>query len=412
MLAKFGNDFINTICSIQGHVSCPAWQAAATTNLTTNPTLKDAAQKSADFYNKLFSTGVLQGVIDADDANFFNAYDIYNLVNYEYMHNATVFANLTDADSTRARLAKDAFTMERAKSDPGSSNANDTASVTLTIAGRTFAREVATQMTYNSNKTSDEARRVTLMFGSFEPMMAFFSIAGLLSRENVMSTAMGNVIAPGAALVFELIGQDPEDSSRFPEPEDQNVRLLYRPTADEKDTFQEFSLFGSGNDGGSIPYVAFRDKMNEIGRDAVDWCQICKPGSAAAWCQDVPDSGNKESKYGQDHSGMSPAVAGIIGAVIMGALITLIGLAVCALGGFRFRGRSEGDIGAEKKTGDQDVQYGNGGDAHARVGSWEMRDGRPGSHERHLHIQPSNQFDDESEADIGGAAPVRAREAF
>lgn len=400
------------LCSIQGHVGCPTWQTATTTNLTTNPTLKDAAQKSADFYTKLFSAGPLQGTLPASDANLFNAYDIYNLVSYEYAHNETVFANLADANATLARLAADAFAMERAKSDPGSSTANDTASVALTIAGRTLARLVADQMSLNANQTAGQARPLTLMFGSFQPMMALFSLAGLLSREYVLGTAMGNVTAPGAAIVFELVGEDPKDANTFPKPEDLNVRFVYRATADVSDTFLVYALFGSGNGGRTIPYLAFQDKMRSIGKDAADWCKICKPGAASLWCQDVSSIGSGGSN---GHSRMNPAVAGVIGAVVMGALIALAVLALCGLGGFRLQRRNRngaGVRGAEKRHGDQDVQYGGQGDAQERIGSWEMR-GQPKGQGQHSHVhEQRNPFDDDAGSDVGGAAPVKTRDGF
>ncbi len=406
------NGFANNSRSIQGHVGCPTWQNATTTNLTTNPTLKDAAQKNADFYTKLFSSGPLQGTLAADDANFFNAYDIYNLVNYEYTHNETVFTNLADANATLARLAADAFTMERAKSDPGSSTANDTASVALTIAGRTLAKLVADQMSLNANQTTGRARPMTLMFGSFQPMMALFSLAGLLSRDYLLGTAMGNVTAPGAAVVFELVGEDPKDAAAFPKPEDLNVRFVYRATADVSDTFLVYSLFGSGNGGRTIPYLAFLDKMRSIGKDATDWCKICKPGSANLWCQNVASSGSGSSSSG--HSRMNPAVAGVIGAVIMGALIALAVLALCGFGGYRVHRRNRngaGGRGAEKRDGDQDVQYGGEGDAQERIGSWEMR-GQAKGQSQQSHVQHTgNPFDDDAGSDLGGAA-VKTREGF
>ncbi|PMB73877.1 hypothetical protein BM221_001304 [Beauveria bassiana] len=393
---------------IQGHVGCPTWQHASTANLTTNPTLKDAAQKSADFYTKLFSSGPLQGAVAADDANLFNAYDIYNLVRYENMHNATVASNLANADETLARLAADAFTMERAKSDPGSSTANDTASVALTIAGRTLAHLVADQLVLDANRTASRVQRLTLLFGSFQPLMALFSVAGLLTRDNVLSTAIGNVTAPGAAIVFELIGQNAKGAAGFPKPEDLSVRFVFRPTADESDAFQVFSLFGSGNGGRSIPYLAFREKMAPIGREAADWCRICKPsGSASAWCQEGTAGGADNGR-----ARMSPAVAGVIGAVIMGALVALAVLALCGPGGFRLRRRSRdgaGARGAEKRGGDPDVTYGSGGEAQERIGSWEMK-GQPKSESRVQ--QQRRSLDEDAGSDVENATPVKTREVF
>lgn len=406
-----------TISSIQGHIGCPTWQRVSKN--TSDPTLSDTAAKNIDFYSDLFNKGPLQGTLDNDTANFFNAYDIYNLVNYEFTHNETVFANLSDSDATLSRLAENAYTMERAMSDPGSSTANDTDSIALTIAGRTLARSVAEQMNFNANRTEKYSREMTLMFGSFQPLMALFSVAGLLTRDNVLSAPLGNVTAPGAAIVFELVGEDPDDSSKFPKPEDLSVRFVYRPTTDEDAAFQVFSLFGSGFDGRSIPYQSFLEKMTSIGRTATEWCQVCKPGSTTIWCQDVPSSGDdngKKSKDGGGHSGMKPAVAGVIGAVIMGALVGLAALALCGLGGFRFQRRGRA---AKGRPGDQDVYYGNGGKPQERGGSWEMGGGGQnsqagaGDYGQDLHVQQQkNPFEYDTGSDVGGHTPVRTREGF
>ncbi|OAA52879.1 hypothetical protein ISF_09262 [Cordyceps fumosorosea ARSEF 2679] len=398
---------INSI-GIQGHLSCPNWQAASTTNLTTNPTLRAAAQQSASFYTQLLSSAPLRGLLPTDDANLFNAYDIHNLVRYERAHNKTVFDALPNAEATLARLAADAFTVARAKTDPGSSTANDTASVTLTVAGRTLARLVADQLNQTAVAT---AVPLTLLFGSFQPLMSLFSVTGLLTRDNVLSTALGNVTAPGAAAVFELVSEN-SGGGTLPKPEDLSVRFVYRPTADANDTFQVFSLFGSGNGGRTIPYLAFRDKMAAIGRDAAAWCAICQPDAATAtWCRSL------DAASSSGRSQISPAVAGVIGALVMGALVALVVFALCALGGFRLRRRGAaggGGGGAEKRAGDRDVRYGSEGDAQERVGSWEMR-GQPEGQGRaaaRAAEQQRNPFDDDAISDVDGAAPVRAREGF
>lgn len=123
---------------------------------------------------------------------------------------------------------------------------------------------------------------------------------------------------------------------------------------------------------------------------------------------------------------MSLPVAGIIGAVIMGAIIALIGLGLFVIGGFRFS-RSDpkerksslgGFKGAEKMASDTDVRVGKGGAQQERVGSWELQDGgaspttgQAGIVTEDFHRNERRNGDDEDGISVMGATPVNVRES-
>ena len=343
-----------------------------------------------------------------DTANFWNAYEIYQLVDYLYKHNGTVYNGLEDAEKTLDTLRDNAFTLQRAKTQGPSSNSNDTESIIKTFPGRTLADAVATRMGFFVRGNSQQ--KLTLLFGSYQPLMAFYSIAGLQTRDNLENTPLGNVTAPGAAIVFELIGENPDDPNVIPETDDLRVRFLYRASADKDEHFEVMSLFGSGFDGTSIPYTAFLREMNSRGRNSSDWCDICKPASDVGPRCAVSDS----AAHHKGSSQMNPAVAGVIGAIIMGGLIGLAGLGLF-IGGYSVRRRNgEGLKRAEKRAGDRDVQVGNAGDHQERIGSWEMRDGhgaKAGGGDSTVQTDSRrNPFDDDAASDMG-ATPVKARES-
>ncbi len=394
-------------CSVAGELGCKSWDDAWK-NLTSDKVLSDRASANKDFYQRLSSTAPLQGVLDPAAANFWNADYIYQLVNYMYTHNETVYKGLGDANKTLDTLREDSITLQRAKTQAPSSNSNDTQSIVRTLPGRTLAHTVAVQLDDFAVR-GGYGVKLTLMFGSYEPLMAFYSVAGLLTRDNV-DGPLGNITAPGAMIVFELIGENPNDAATRPDTDDLRVRFLYRPTADKDENFQVLSLFGSGFDGNSIPYTAFKREMMSRGRDAVDWCELCNPSNISTWCSPTSSSSHHTVK-----SQMNPAVAGVIGAVVMGGLIALVGLGLFCIGGYGIRRGRNGDgfKGPEKKSSDRDVHIGDAGDQQERIGSWEMRDGQatkasagdaltPAEHQR-------NPFDDDAASDIG-AAPVKARE--
>lgn len=344
-----------------------------------------------------------------DEANFWNAYEIYQLVDYLYKHNETVYKGLKGAEKTLDTLRNNAFTLQRAKTQGPSSNSNDTESIIKTLPGRTLADAVAMHMGYFVRDNSQN--KLTLMFGSYQPLMAFYSIAGLQTRDNLENTALGNVTAPGAAIVFELIGENYDDANAIPETDDLRVRFLYRASADKDVNFEVMSLFGSGFDGASVPYTAFLREMNSRGRNSSDWCDICKPDSnIGQWC-----AVSNSATHHNSNSQMIPAVAGVIGAIIMGGLIGLVGLGLFFIGGYSVRRRNrEGFTRAEKRSGDRDVQVGNTGNHQERIGSWEMRDGHGAKTSGGDSIVQTdsrrNPFDDDAASDMG-STPVKARES-
>jgi hypothetical protein len=149
----------------------------------------------------------------------------------------------------------------------------------------------------------------------------------------------------------------------------------------------------------------FTNSMSSISVDSIaDWCTIC--GSYSIFCpafdDDINSSGGGRST--SHHSGLSPAVSGVIGAVVALFVAGLAFAALFLLAGCRVhrvpRGRRSelgGFKGAEKLASDRDLTLPKGGAGatvvqetpgtgaaaaavgapirgHERVGSWELRD--------------------------------------
>lgn len=374
-----------TVSRIQGDVACSAWQTETGTNLTNTKAIQDSVRQSQDLYRKLFSSAPLQGTVPPTSATYLNAYEIYDLVSYLYTHNETVFKGLKDADSTLDTLRTNAFDLERAKTSHNSTTKDDPLNVLYSIAGRTLAYQVASKLN-GTVAANGASRRMTLMFGSFRPLLSFLSVGGLLTKENLSSGPFSRLPEPGAAMVFELISERySSNSGGFPSADDLKIRFSYRATANANETFATYPLFGSGFGGPSIPYTSFMQRMQDRGTSPVDWCGVCNPGATAPWCASSSgDKGGSCSPYGS--SGISPAVGGVIGAVIMAALIGLSSLALFALGGFRLQrpgtnersGTLGGFQGAERMAQDPDVAVSKVGSREERIGSWELRDGGGG----------------------------------
>ncbi|CAM1510460.1 Fc.00g007950.m01.CDS01 [Cosmosporella sp. VM-42] len=416
--------------AIQGSLRCSAWQGAVRDNLTYDDALQNLFEDTFDFYQELFSTAPLVGSVGLDYANLWNAYLLYDYVNYMYIHNETVNENLKNATATIAKLESYAFILEHAKNSPQNSNGTDDPNnVLYTIAGRTLADRVA-QAFLNNVQWNGERDMLTLMFGSYEPILSFLSISGLLDPTTLAQGPFSSLPEPGAALVFELYGRNPVDPSTQPTFDKLSVRFYYKANADNSTTFTLQPLFDSAGNGSFMSYMTFIQTMQDLGRSAEEWCDICGP-TPAPWCVSSvsDDGGDSRSK-----NVIEPTVAGVLGAVIMLAIIAIIGGGLYAIGGYTLKqdpaeksGNNSTNIvaggfkGPEKKEGDKDVAVTRTGAHHERVGSWELRSGTDlpttvttvgvgaGIVTKDLPRARANSIDNDA-ISIVGATPVKAHE--
>lgn len=390
-------------------------------NLTKQDDMVDLADSTFGFYQQLFATEPLKGTVDMGLANLWYASDIYDFVNYMYGHNETVYKGLKNANDTLATLQANAFALETAMNSETSTDEDDPINILRTIAGRTLAQAVAQQFVGNIG-FDGVTTKLTLMFGSFRPMLAFFSLAGLLTRENTLSGPFSKLPEPGAAMVFELIGEDPDSPDQLPTFDALSIRFYYRANADDGEELTNYPLFDSGFDGASIPYSSFVDNMQGFGRNTAEWCGICQPGYTIPWCSayESSDSDKPDGDKPSSRSGLDPAIAGLIGAIVMAVVLALVAVLMYALLGFRVqrapakeRNSSLGGFkGAEKMASDTDLAVTKVGAGHERVGSWELRDDAPPvTTTAGIVTSDFRKNDDNDSINVMGAAPVKAHES-
>ncbi|OAA41318.1 Histidine phosphatase superfamily, clade-2 [Metarhizium rileyi] len=377
--------------AIQGYEACTAWQNQMSQNLSRSPEVTQKVNDKAYFYTKLFSSNPLRGSLPVDQATYLNAEEIYHYVNFNYAYNETVHSGLQDPNGTISVLQNNAFSLEQAKTSyGGNTDKNDPLNVLYSIAGRTLANKVTDQFS-TFLATSGTRGKLTLMFGSARVLMAFFGAAGLISDQNPTRSPFSRLPKPGSAIVFELLS----DSGSSGTSDSFQLRFSYRPSADSDDTLSSHALFGSELGGGAISYTSFLSKMNDISKTPGQWCKVCRPGLQSTFCPKnltLSDGHKSESPSGVTN----PAVAGILGALIMTALIACVTTAFIVLGGWRLRRRRGKQDGAstgspdggfrgnDKMASDVDVAVSNAGRTQERVGSWELRDGANETHARSL----------------------------
>jgi hypothetical protein len=223
------------------------------------------------------------------------------------------------------------------------------------------------------------------------------------------------------------------DTGEYPDRSDLKVRFLFQNGTGNGTQLISYSLFGRDPSQDTMTFDEFVSGMETIWMPSVaDWCDVCS--SFSVFCPAfVGDSGRlpPNPTYGAEsssHHGISPVVAGVIGAVVTLVVVGILAAVLILLGGLRVyriktKGRSDlgGFKGGEKLASDADLTAAKAkvggivtgissppaGRLHERVGSWELGDqskardaqipnfgssdlpeGRPSFEDDELHVHP------------------------
>ncbi|KAH8684624.1 histidine acid phosphatase-like protein [Tricladium varicosporioides] len=333
---------------------------------------------------------------DPSIVNLGNAYTLYEYALFQYTHNKTVYESLSTANLTHLRTLA-SYQQWLFNTPPSASTNNVNA-----IAGQTLATHMFTQLSKNiaSGGTSD---KLSLLFGSFQPMLSFFALSGL-SKGRSASSFQG-LPKYGSSMSFELFSYVPRRQGRnltvtFPDTQDLWVRFLFRNGTSDTDPMVAYPLFGRGNSEVDMSWKDFAAGISTFAVDDVsEWCNSCN--SVNLFCQAIESNMKNSSSTtigGSSSKGLPAWAAGLIGATVVLGLFIIGAVALCLLG-FRVdqrekknsgSGSANGDIsvlkrsgsggfkGAEKLASDTDLALKTGAGAtvirHERVGSWELNE--------------------------------------
>jgi hypothetical protein len=338
-------------------------------------------------------------------SNYSKAIEIYDYLTYQYAHDSDTYERLAN-DSTMAGVYDELrfYADEMAWYTWGNTSSSSTDDDYRAMAGRTVASMILGQMqkvvqngtgVVNNNPAQQlEWHALSLLFGEHEP---FVALASLIMLE---FTAPNFKSMPpfASAMIFELFSRG-SNTSAFPDPEDLYVRFYFQNGTDFDGSVQAYPMFGRGPSGTDMPWFDFQNMMSRIMTNALsDWCDQCNNVSPTLFCVGIDENVINITMEGRNsaHHGLSPAVAGVIGAVVTLAVAALLFAIAMLLGGIRFHRverskKSElgGFKGSAKLASDADlslpkngvppagiVSFG-GGDTkkgpRERVGSWELR---------------------------------------
>lgn len=165
----------------------------ATGNLESDPELAQLFNSSKPIYQNLWST-IFDGTFPSAAASFDYAYDLYDYASYQYTHNETVNAALkaSELDWLREMASRQQFSKNGDLSVSGLQEGD----MIRAVSGRTLVTKVV-KMFQDHISTGGGASKLSLMFGSFQPMLAFFSLSELSRGHS--SELFQEIPRPGAA---------------------------------------------------------------------------------------------------------------------------------------------------------------------------------------------------------------------
>jgi hypothetical protein len=392
------------------------------------------------FYQSL-SSSVFEG-LDPTTVGYQNAYALYEYALYAYTHNSSIYNSTAFSSNDLAQL------FDLASQQQWEYNTPSNGSTVNAVAGRTLASKVMQQFmhTIDSNGVAD---KLTLMFGSYEPFLAFFALSGLATGPS--GSQFNNLPLHGSTMTFELYSYPTSPptgnlTQDFPPLSELWVRFLFRNGTASDEQLISYPLFSRGPSEVEMKWEDFALGMGAFSlNDVADWCTECN--TVTLFCEAIESNSNTNtdpnSSTGSNKHPFNPVIGGVIGAVVTIAL-GIIAIAILMLFGFRldYHPRNKGEAGglgvlkrngsggqggfkgAEKLASDTDLALkGAGGTVirHERVGSWELNDGAKAEHsslDKEVGLSRQGQVDENwgrrSEDDLGinpFGEPVKARES-
>lgn len=444
---------------LAGSSRCPAYRAA-TIEYTNSPAFEEIQASSKNLYESV-SGGLLDDLIPEDSKDYLNAYAIYEYLEYQATHNASVAATIDDptnqdrniTDLDRLRFLADAqqfawlgnTTARNNLSTPHTGLPSGVEGSISTIAGNTLIAKVLTQLQL-AIETNGRYYKFSLLAGDFQPLLSLFAITGL---SDLNSNKFRAIPEFASTAVFELFTYKSNNS--FPlSTDDLWVRFYFRNGTDKHvDTldFQSYPIFSNGPSETDMRWRDFQAEATALAMASVgDWCETC--AATSIFCPAFNSTlfaaagANANGTASSRASPISPGVSGVLGAVIALIVAALMLALAMLLGGVRLHRKKTlqagGFRGAVNLTPDRDVEIiagrgvgktgttvvgreapaehqvgGSVVGGHERVGSWEMKE--PPS-----RLPPSSDrmrfsFEDDGDEDYRRAVdpfadPVRPKE--
>ncbi|KAI0124662.1 histidine acid phosphatase-like protein [Xylariales sp. AK1849] len=308
---------------LQGGSGCGNAVVSSNNYLTSSEYLA-SLDGSRDFYGDLLP--VINGTFTASQANFKNAYTIFDLINVATIHNSTIPSEDLLTNSTLDEL------LWLANAHEWGLAYNETDQIRA-IAGATLAAQIMQQL--NTTVTGKSKEPLGVQFGAYGSFLSFFGLAQL---PKVSGDFMG-IVGYASSMVFELVTtSDNVSASSYPATSDISVRFLFTNGSAAEHAPVAYPLFGQNET--LLPWTTFVDEMNSFAiGDSKSWCTAC--GNSTGVCAEYAGSsgssgsGDDSTASSTSSGGISLPVAGVIGALVTLVVILGVEALVYALAGLK-----------------------------------------------------------------------------
>ncbi|KAK2937482.1 Histidine phosphatase superfamily [Fusarium oxysporum f. sp. vasinfectum] len=298
---------------LQGNSGCTNAEASSN-DYFSSPQYAGVYKDSESFYQGLLP--VINGTYGKDEANFQNAYTIFDLINVARIHNSSISSDDLLDDSTLEKLYNLASIHEW-------NLAYNSSEPVRAIAGSVLAGQIIEAL--EPLAEGKKGPKVNIQFGAYAAFMSFFGLAGL----DKVSSDFKGVVDYASSMAFELV-----TNATNPTADDVSVRFYFANGTAAEHTPKMFPLFGK--DETTISWKDFKTGMSDFAiEDTKHWCKLCgnHDGNCASNSDD--DSTSSQSSSGGSGNGVSKPVAGVIGALVTLVVILGVQAAFILLGGLR-----------------------------------------------------------------------------
>ncbi|KAH9827339.1 histidine acid phosphatase like protein [Teratosphaeria destructans] len=313
---------------LQGATGCAA-ATVSSNNYFLSDQYKTLLNSTQDFYETY--TPVINNTFASSAISYKNAYTIFDLVNVAEIHNATFDPNNIVTNESFFQLRTLANTHEWGLAYNQSDNMR-------AIAGKVLAAQIVQFL--NGTITGEGSQKIGIQFGAYGTFASFFGLA-IPNIETHAPSLMG-VADYASAMTFELFTNTsaPVSKTSYPSPDEIYVRFLFHNgTTSNTSEPQVYQLFGMEQD--TLSWHDFTSQMNDFAVGTMEqWCTSCGnfTGSCAAYASNSSSSGRGSStslSKSTSGNGLSPAVNGVIGAMVTLAVVLGIEGLILLLGGWR-----------------------------------------------------------------------------
>ncbi|KAK6350552.1 hypothetical protein TWF718_003742 [Orbilia javanica] len=293
---------------------------------------QEVYEESKSFFESLYEP-YFKGVFEEFYMVFYYAYTLYDYVNQNRAAGNATLLEMTDEDFDRLHVYANHLQFNM-YGNTTTSVATNWANADLTenlrdVGGRLMAGKIARTFRDQLSSPGGWWNKVNFVLGGYDIMLSFFAIANLPSR----SPDFFGLPDLGSSMVFELYTDDQTiNIDNKIDTDSIRVAFGFRNGTTVDDTLTYWPLFDEDGDVVSMSYSKFLEKMDQVSVKSVgQWCSVCS--AKLDFCQESGSTNtpsgsngngeNNEQSPSQSH-GMAPAVAGVIGAVIMLAIVGIV----------------------------------------------------------------------------------------